>query len=164
MKRLIEEEAGKTSVEWLLVMLLLVLFASAVFVLAGAASSGYEGIVEAGDDSSEVRIAGAYLGTKIKQNDVRGRVRVVERKDLDASALVLEEVLLGETYETWIYLKDGALREATIPVNGKLDDDLSFVIAALDAFDVALSEGALTFHLQKGSLPSRTFYYQLMTE
>lgn len=165
MRRAFNTEKGYSAVEWFMVMGLLMLFSIAIFILAASSSNTYQQLIEAKEDDTELRIATSYVMTKLKQNDAFESIQVVDRLDLEYSAIMISELLLGEVYETWIYWSDGSLREATIMKNGKLDDDLSFVISNVDAFDVFIDEnGALRFTLIKGSYEPREFAYYLKSK
>lgn len=159
---IIRDENGKSGIEWLLVMLLLVLFASGVFILSASTSDTYKRIQNSAEEDSNTRTAVSYIGTKIKQNDRIDGIEVVKRNDMDQSAVLIKEYLLGAVYETWIYFDDGYLREATIPENGKLDNNLSFVIAPLESFDVEKSsESSLRFRFKASGKPIRDYEIEL---
>lgn len=157
MKSVVKEIDGKSGVEWLLVMLLLVLFASGIFMLSASTSDAYKRIQNSGDDDAKLRTAMSYISTKVKQNDREEALQVVQRMDMDTPSLVIREVLLGETYETWIYFSEGELREATIAENGKLTNDMSFIITELSGFNVeALEKNVLKFSFELENRPSKT--------
>lgn len=158
MKSLRKENDGKSGIEWLLVMLLLVLFASGIFMLSASTSDAYKRIQNSGDNDSKLRTAMSYISTKVKQNDRFEALQVIQRKDMEAPSLLIREVLLGETYETWIYFSEGELREATITENGKLTNDMSFIITELSGFNVERIEpNVLRFSFELEDRPSKTF-------
>lgn len=163
-KRL-SDQGGYSAIEWFMVMGLLMLFSIAIFILAAASSNTYQQLIDEKETDTELRIATSYVLTKLKQNDEAETIQVVKRLDLGDSALMISETLLETAYETWIYWSNGALREATILKNGKLEDDLSFVIAYIDGFEVALEpNGKMQFKISKGDLDSRRFSYVLKTK
>lgn len=136
MRKKLMSQKGSTTIEWLLVVLLLLVFSLSIFVLASSASNRYEALENTKKNDSEIRIATSYLTTKIRQSDAIGSLFIIKRTETQGPALMIEEVLLGETYETWIYVSNGRLLEATIPSNSKLDEDVSFEVAKLESVEL----------------------------
>lgn len=162
MRAFIKENSGKSSIEWLLVMLLLVLFAGGIFILAASSSDTYSKISSQSKADGEMRTALAYIGTKLKQNDKIDTVEVIQRTDMASPAILIKENLLGTLYETWIYYDLGVLREVTIPENAKLDASMSFEIASLKYFDVKKTDqGLIQIEVSVSGRPIRTYSYAL---
>lgn len=122
-------EKGSGPIEWMLVMLLLLVLSLSIFMLASTTSMQYESLEQQKSMDTELRVATSYLTTKLRQSDEVGKIHVIEHDGYNQVMLMIEEVFFGESYETWIYVTDGKLREATIVANGRLDDALSFEIA-----------------------------------
>jgi hypothetical protein len=135
-KKRLKDQSGSSTIEWMLVMLLLLVFSITIFVLASTASNRYEILERQKKSDSEMRIATSYISTKIRQSDAKDTLHIVERNHGEGTALMIEEVLLGEAYETWIYVSNGKMREATIPANSKLTEEVSFEVAELDYIEL----------------------------
>ncbi len=138
---------GHTLVELALVIALLTLFGAATLSLVVAGSSAYEGIMEKKNADSELRIALSYIDTKIKQYDSAGVLRLESNPAGDGPALVIEEVLGGADYETWIYFSEGRLREVLVDKGGEPTDDLSYEIAVLEGFQAVYGEDEKLLHI-----------------
>lgn len=157
---ILKNDKGYSAIEWVVVLMLLMVFITSTFVLAASASQTYENLVDDHELDTELRIAASYLSTKLKQNDEENVLHIVSRLDQDGNALLILETILDETYETWIYLSDGFLREATIPMNAKLDDDLSFPIAKIDYFSIdVVDEKSVFIEIGKGDAPLRQIFF-----
>lgn len=83
----------------------------ALFVVVLGANV-YQGISADMAANYNARTSIAYLGEKVRQNDVAGGVDLREVDGGDA--LVLVQQVEGREYETWIYVSDGMLREVTV--------------------------------------------------
>lgn len=127
--------SGYTLIELTLVIALLALFGTATLSLVVSSSTAYKGIVEQKDTDSELRIALSYIDTKVKQNDSENVLRLKNNPVGAGSALVIEEILDGTSYETWVYYSAGRLREAWVEKGTAASDDLSFEIASIEGFE-----------------------------
>lgn len=142
-----KSDAGYSLIEMLIAMMLLVIFGLGIFVLAASATTTYENLVEEKQATEDARIGMSYLVTKLRQNDRVDAVRVAPLFNGSGDALVIRELFEGERYETWIYVNDGYLREATITEDMVVSDDLSFEIAKAEGLKIGLSNKTLTFTL-----------------
>lgn len=88
--------------------LLCVFTASALFVVLIGANV-YKSTVADMGENFDIRTSITYISTKIRQNDTPGGIFVAKLDDVDA--LVLEQNLNEQVYQTWIYHCDGELRE-----------------------------------------------------
>jgi len=120
------------------VILLLMLFSLACLALALSAAKSFKDIEIDKRRISELMVAYSYLNMKIRQNDCEGFIQVRPSPLGEGQALVITEVLDSETYETWIYLEDGELREAFLVEGGNLTRDTSFSVAQIDGFNVVM--------------------------
>lgn len=138
---------GHTLIELALVIALLALFGAGTLSLVVSSSTAYKGIVEKKDVDSELRIALSYLDTKIKQNDSENVLRLESSPAGTGSALVIEEVLDGTAYETWIYCSAGRLRETLVEKGEPVLDDLSFELADIESFKAEYDPDGNLLHI-----------------
>lgn len=98
-----------TGTELLFSMVLFLVFAlcSVFTVLIGGRV--YENIRMRDDRAFHKDTALAYITNKVRQADQAGSVSI--REDGGIPVLILTQELAGSLYETWIYTKDGELRE-----------------------------------------------------
>jgi hypothetical protein len=100
--------------KWHIVDLLFTLALFGVFAVSSLAvtvlgADVYKQTVGASDRNFDVRTSLLYISEKVRQNDTAGAVTLGELGQ--KTALVLEQTVGGETYQTWIYCYDGSLRE-----------------------------------------------------
>jgi len=141
---------GFSLIEMSIVMLLLVLFGLGIFMLAAATTTTYESLVEKKTESESFRIASSYIITKIRQNDRLDSVKIEPNAFGDRDALIVIETINDEIYETWIYVSEGRLREATVLKGVTPNDDLSFEIAEIDHLNLSGDAHSLTISIEKG--------------
>ncbi|MCA0384407.1 MAG: DUF4860 domain-containing protein [Firmicutes bacterium] len=149
MKSKIVEPNGYSLIEMMIVMMLLVLFGLGIFMLAATSSTTYQKLVEDKETDGELRIASSYLMTKIRQNDRMGAIRIEKSAINSEDALVIEETLGNEVYETWIYVSDGVLREATVLKEAMPSDDVSFEVAKVDDVRFGLQDQSILITIEK---------------
>ena len=95
--------------ELVFVIVLFLLFSLSALALVILGGNVYSGVLDRMDENYALRTPLAYVATKVRQGDARGAIRLDDA--LGTTALVLTEDAGGESYETWIYYYDGALRE-----------------------------------------------------
>lgn len=149
MKSKTVEPNGYSLIEMMIVMMLLVLFGLGIFMLAATSSTTYQKLVEDKETDGELRIASSYLMTKIRQNDRMGAIRIEKSAINSEDALVIEETLGNEVYETWIYVSDGVLREATVLKETMPSDDVSFEVAKVDDVRFGLQDQSILITIEK---------------
>lgn len=125
---------GKTAVELMLVMVLLLLFSMAALTLVASGSETYIETVKKGDVQSELRIAQSYFHTKIRQNNVAEAIRMTTFKGIEGNCLIIKDNDYGSDFVTAIYVQNGKLYEALIPPDAIPTPDISFEICKLDGF------------------------------
>lgn len=128
--------AGRTQVEVLAVLVLLLLLGVSTFTLSMAGADSYKNINSFRDRSSSVRIAMAYTEMKIRQYDTAGVLKVQPHPVTGADALVIREAVEGKNYETWIYFSQGSLREALVLEGQVPTDEFSFEVVSLDDYRI----------------------------
>lgn len=132
---------GRTAVEFMLVMVLLLLFAMAALTLVASGSKAYGKTVERGNQLSELRIAQSYFHTKIRQNNLKGAIHLAQYEGIEGNCLVIDDIEYHSEFQTVIYTLNGSLYEALIPIGNVPDPDVSFEICKLDGFELRDEEG-----------------------
>ncbi|SMP62882.1 DUF4860 domain-containing protein [Anoxynatronum buryatiense] len=155
---------GHSLTELLLVMALLLFFGTASFTLMAAGNRASQQVIDRQQAQSQLRTAAAYLNTRLRQQDSQNAVTLRPHPETGQTALVLTEVYYGELWETWVYHRDGTLREVQVIPGDPVRDDFSFKIALLDTFEVAMEEGT-TLHFQmsmnvENEILNRNGYYR----
>ncbi len=99
-----------TSIESLLVMILMTIFAISISFIIMQGKSTFERVTENKIQDENARIALSYVTKRIKQNDEKGSVRVVENAVEGITAL-----RISHSYEaglfTYIFYHDGYMYE-----------------------------------------------------
>ncbi len=139
----ISNQNGRTAVELLLVMVLLLLFSMAALTLVASGSETYIDTVEKGNNQSALRIAQSYFHTKLRQNNVAGAIYLKQFDGVERKCLVIEDIEYHSDFVTVIYVKNGKLYETLIPVDGKLDPDMSFEICSIEGFEITEQSGGI---------------------
>lgn len=161
---MIHANQGYSLIEMSIVMMLLVLFGLGIFMLAAATTTTYESLVENKAESESIRIASSYIVTKIRQNDRVDSIKIDSNAFDDRDALIVLETINDEVYETWIYVSDGRLREATVLKGVTPNDDLSFEIADIDRLTLSGSDHSLVIGIEKGEKDLKDILVTLKSE
>lgn len=132
----IRQQQGYSLIELILAMALLVFLGLGTFTLIIASNEATHRMVDSQDQQSQRRVAASYINTRLRQNDQAGAVSLRTDPALPSEALVIEEVYFGESFENWIYLEDGKLKEIIISPGQELRQDFSYTITEIDFFDV----------------------------
>ena len=102
-------KGGRHVVDVLFTLTLFCVFTAASLMVILIGANVYKSTVDTMNTNFEVNTSLTYVSTKVRQHDVRGSVYLGTING--GQALVLEQDLGGEIYQTWIYHYDGALRE-----------------------------------------------------
>jgi hypothetical protein len=121
---------GYSSIEFILVLALLLLFTMGSLVLTKTGSELYKRMTDYKDTQTDLRIASSYIMNKLRQSDIHGNIRV-EAMGGGRKAIALTEQISDRTYETWIFSDGTYLREAIIPKGKKPSVKESFEIVGL---------------------------------
>lgn len=132
--KILNNRAGRTQVEVLAVLILLLLLGVSAFTLSMAGADSYKSLNSFRDKSASVRIAIAYSEMKIHQYDTDGVLKVETHPVTGEQALVIRETMEGQKYETWVYFSKGYLREALVLEGQAPTDEFGFEIVALDSY------------------------------
>lgn len=139
MSRAVNNRSGRTQIEVLAVLILLLLLGVSAFTLSMAGADSYKSLNSYRDKSSAVRIAMAFTEMKIHQYDAAGVLAVAPHPVTGENALVIRETVEGVEYETWIYYSSGYLREALVVKGQSPTDEYGFEVVALDAYSLKAS-------------------------
>ncbi len=120
-------------------LFLLLLFASLVLtgeLLICMGTGVYGEILSSMNHSSNVRTASAYIRQKLRQGQDQGALRVDVLDGCDA--IVLQQYLGDDFYETYLYCYDGELRELMIRkgTGDSFAADSGTAIASMDAMSI----------------------------
>jgi len=136
---------GSTTVELVMVTLLLFLFGFVIFNLVVTGTSTSERITLNKDAQTDARVITSYLNVRIRQNDTSGAFSIEPHPSrTDIECLVIKTPLeSGEHYETWIYTAEKEDHSGNIvsylvenikmPYETALNDDLSLSIAPAES-------------------------------
>jgi hypothetical protein len=131
------DNKGYSTIELILVLLLLLLFGVTTFTLIFAGSDTYQRISDNKNAETDARIALSYLNVKIRQNDMAGKIEVQNFPGTEKPALVLYDTNPESDLLTWIFWEEGRLLECLISEGETPSSDLSFTIVEIDGFTVS---------------------------
>ncbi|MDR2493390.1 MAG: DUF4860 domain-containing protein [Coriobacteriales bacterium] len=118
------------SFDLLIVLVVFSVYAGSALLVSATGANVYRQTVEVMQDDFNLRTSIQYLTEKVRQNDVAGGVRIESQNGSDA--LVLTQEIVGrESFETWIFVSDGQLRETTIAAGTALSLDQTQAIMPL---------------------------------
>lgn len=102
-------KSGTHMIDLLFTLALFCVFAASALLVVLIGASVYKNTVEQMDESFSNRTSLTYVTNKVRQNDVAGGVYLSKLEGKDA--LVLEQTVDTDVYQTWIYHDEGALKE-----------------------------------------------------
>lgn len=114
--------------------MLLLVFSIFTLLLAGTGAAVYKNSAAKLDENYTSRTAVAYVSEKLRQHDTAGAVSFTEVDGCNALAL-LEDVD-GESFVTYIYFYDGALRELFMRASSQPSAALGTAIVELADFSI----------------------------
>lgn len=123
---------GRSSIELILVMLLLILFSVSTLSLVTGSSNAYRETIRKNDTISNLRISQAYLHTKIRQNLEIDAISLRNIEGIEKACLVIKDNHSPVSYETIVFIKDGYMREALVIDGFDFESESSFPIVKLD--------------------------------
>ena len=118
------------SVESIMVILLMIVFAVSISVLIYQGSQTYRTILRDKEMAENHRITLSYINMKIKQNDTQGAINVETYTPIVDDVLVISHHGLEKGLFTYIFFYEGALWECY--TDGDLDLDISSKIIDVD--------------------------------
>lgn len=135
-----ETRKRNISLESILVMILLVIFAISSSIMIVQGSQSYNHIIKDKESAENARIALSYINMRVKQNDVAGKIRVETNQVEGQEALIIEHSGEEEGYQTAIFWMDGSLWECYTDQATKPTKALSSEIVQLDALNFYFDE------------------------
>ena len=133
---------GSSTIELILVLLLLLLFGITTFTLVFTGSDTYQRISDNKNAETDARIALSYLNVKIRQNDMAGKIEVKNFPDTGRPALVLYDTDPDSDLITWIFWDDGKIVECLVSEGEDPNPDWGFTIVEIDDFTISYDEDA----------------------
>lgn len=141
------------SVESIMVILLMIIFAASICVLIFEGSRTYQKIIDNKAREENIRIALSYVNMRIKQNDIEGNITIANNDTLGDNVLILKHHGEEEGLQSYIYFKDGYLWECY--TDGPLDHNLSTEIIEVDGihfkYNTEGSQIVTTIHYNYGN-------------
>lgn len=158
---------GSGMIELILAMTLLILFGLSTFMLVAGGSRVYETTLAERDNLADRRVVLSYVDNKIRQYDESGAIQLRDNPFAGGKAIVLLEKSGEESFETWIYEKDGLLKEAYFKSGAQMSDDMSFSLGRIDRFDLRQEGKLLTIavgRLKDGEMKQSEMLVHLASE
>lgn len=136
---MINEKRQRHSVGGLFTLSLLLMFAFSTLVLVLLGSRIYRNGVSHLDRNYTTRTALAYVTEKIRQHDEKDSVSFSELDGIPA--LFLKDTIDGDSFFTFVYFYDGALRELFVHSSTSPSPEMGSKIVSLDDFSVSAVPG-----------------------
>jgi len=134
-------DRGRTStLETMLVTIILILLTVAVFSLVAAGKDSYGRILKDRDDLGRARIAISYINVKVRQNDHAGAVYLSENSIAGLKTLVIKHKDELEGMSTYIFHEDGALFECFIEEGIPPGRDNAVKVCDIDSLSIEQGE------------------------
>lgn len=130
----LHSSARKIDTAFVSCLFLLFAVTSCILILIGAEQ--YRATTDAMKQNYEVRTTVSYLKEKLHQNDTCAETETAYLAG--GYALVLTNSIDGNTYSTYIYYYDGALRELSAAETSAFTPDSGQVIVTLESFDAEI--------------------------
>ena len=130
------------SIEFFFVILLILGLCISAAILMNAGRKSFSRIIENNNRLDDARIAVSYIGMRIRQNDTGGNVRFVNNAVEGCNAIELIHSGAEEGMATYIYCKDGELREIYFWSEDGPDPEFSDTVAKVDGLDAEFDEKA----------------------
>ncbi len=104
-----KNRVNNLSIESILVMILLVIFASAMSIVIIRGSESYDRLLTNKESEENARIALSYVNMMVRQNDEIGAVDLRKASVEGIDAIVIKHHGVEAAYTTYIYYYDGYL-------------------------------------------------------
>lgn len=126
-----ETRKRNVSLESVLVMIFLIIFAVASCSMIVQGSKSYNKILLNKENEENARIAFSYINMRIKQNDVKGKIYIKKQCVDNQDALVIEHSDDEEGYITYIYFDNNKLLECYTDKETKPTVELSSEVVSI---------------------------------
>ena len=139
---------------------LLGLFAALSLIIVIMSAKAYKTISGNADVNNAIRTTLSYVAGKVRAYDSVDSVSVENTKE--GNMLVLSEWIDGKEYETYIYFRDGMIREYFTRANRSWNPDLGDALVEAAGLDFSLYDRLLVVTVtdQKGAEHSLRLYLQ----
>ncbi len=138
------ETRRQMSIESILVMFLMILFAVSTCIMIIQGSRSYSKIIDQKGAQEDVRVAFSYINMRIKQNDIAGQIQYL--KDVvdsqDALAIYHGNAEIG--YVTYVYYLNGILYECYTDTQTMPTQEMSTEISKLNGFEMLYDQESNT--------------------
>lgn len=129
-------------------LLLFAVFAVALFAALALGTTVYGGIAADSDDARQLRQGTALLANTLRAHDAADAVSVGEGPE--GPALVLTEHLDTGTFETYLYLQDGWVKQEYRPQGAPLAPDEAQAMVRSDTFSFDILGNAVRISTDQG--------------
>lgn len=157
------EKQNRHIIDILFVIALFAIFVlSAVFLISIGAKI-YSKTMSNMENNFNSRTAVAYITEKIHQSDENGNVSLGKFEGSDA--IVIDSVMAGKEYVTYIYLHEGQIKELTLRKDIILSQSAGSPIIAVDDFTMEMvSDSLASFNITISNDESYHFYVNIYSE
>jgi competence protein ComGC len=134
-----KNQNGNTLVELVMVMMLLILFCVTMYSIIYAGSEAQTKITAQKDRQTDARVALAYIGNKLRQNDQTGKISIEKNPVNGENAIVLRYRTEEEYYDMWIYQDGDTLYEFIGLADEPPDVTLSIAIVTIEGMNIEIA-------------------------
>ncbi|MBC7959189.1 MAG: DUF4860 domain-containing protein [Vallitaleaceae bacterium] len=142
-----ETRKRNISLESILVMILLIIFAISACTMIIQGSQSYDSILEDKENAENARIALSYINMRVKQNDVGGKISLEKSAVEGRDALMIKHSGEEEGYLTYIFWSDNKLWECYTDALTEPSITLSSQIVSLDGLSFDFNEKGQTLQV-----------------
>ncbi len=147
-----KRRGGYTLIELVLVLMLLVLVASVVFTLAVSGSQTYLRMNAKQAQEAELRVAISYLDVQLRKHDAKGALSISPDPFDSRPSILITQDIDGQTYLTWLYLRDGYLCELFVDQDTIITSAMGSRISPVDDMELYVeADGSLRVTLRRQS-------------
>lgn len=134
---------GKNSISGLMALLVFGMFAVSVLLVLLLGAETYAGFTARDHQAYEERTCMQYLAGRVRQSENAEAASVTSLAG--NAALVLEDTIDGEHYETWVYCYDGWIREYFTEAGGEIPEpEMGEPVLEARSLDLEIRDGLLT--------------------
>lgn len=135
------KEQKKYSVDFLFTMITFALYAGMMIALVYMGAQVYQSVIAGMRNHDATRTAQAYIVEKVRQSDTAGSIRAEKIQGTDV--LVLKQSVEGREYATYIYTREGMLKELFTRADREVTLSDGTGILELSDFSIEEKEGGL---------------------
>lgn len=144
-------DRGRTNtIETVLVTILLIIFATAIFLLVASGGEAYKNILKNRESLSRARVASSYINVKIRQNDTTGAVYISDDAITDKKTLVIIHTGQLDGYVTYIFFDSGALYESFVSEDIRPGMDNALMICRVNEVKISSSDDERSILISSG--------------